>query len=152
MFERCLNDRRYKQAVGIAFETRRIDVLQRAIHESVGNLLHPACSFVGSYSLSLSLSLFPPPLSPSPSSTSLSLSLFHLSLTHQQGDIPGMLSYCLKVSLSLISSPRFRNTVSDVIQMMSDVMQMMNDVIHVHMMSDVIQMMSDVVHMTCTCF
>ena len=68
MFERCLNDRRYKQAVGIAFETRRIDVLQRAIHESVGNLLHPACSFVGSYSLSSP----PPSLSPSPSSTSLS--------------------------------------------------------------------------------
>ena len=35
MFERCLNDRRYKQAVGIAFETRRVDVLHRAIHESV---------------------------------------------------------------------------------------------------------------------
>ena len=35
MFERCLNDRRYKQAIGIAFETRRVDVLQRAILESV---------------------------------------------------------------------------------------------------------------------
>ena len=35
MFERCLADRRYKQAIGIAFETRRVDILQRAIHESV---------------------------------------------------------------------------------------------------------------------
>ena len=45
MFERCLSDRRYKQAIGIAFETRRVDILQRAIHESVSristpNLLH----------------------------------------------------------------------------------------------------------------
>ena len=29
-----------------------------------------------------------------------------------QGDIPGMLSYCQKVALSVISSPGFRNTVS----------------------------------------
>ena len=35
MFERCLGDRRYKQAVGIAFETRRIDILHRAIREAV---------------------------------------------------------------------------------------------------------------------
>jgi 26S proteasome regulatory subunit N2 len=65
MFERCLSDRRYKQAIGIAFETRRVDILQRAIHES--------------------------------------------------GDIPGMLSYCLRVALSLISNPAFRNTVLKVI-------------------------------------
>ena len=36
MFERCLSDRRYKQAIGIAFETRRVDILQQAILESVG--------------------------------------------------------------------------------------------------------------------
>ncbi len=35
MFERCLADKRYKQAIGIAFETRRIDVLRRALLESV---------------------------------------------------------------------------------------------------------------------
>lgn len=35
MFERCLADRRYKQAIGIAFETRHIDVLERALRESV---------------------------------------------------------------------------------------------------------------------
>ena len=35
IFERCLSDRRFKQAIGIAFETRRVDILQRAIHESV---------------------------------------------------------------------------------------------------------------------
>ena len=29
-----------------------------------------------------------------------------------QGDVPGMLSYCQKVALSVISSPGFRNTVS----------------------------------------
>ena len=93
MFERCLNDRRYKQAVGIAFETRRIDVLQRAIHESVGNLLHPATSFVSSYSLSLSL--FPPypSLSPSPSSTSLSHTHTH---THTNREI--FLGCCHTVS------------------------------------------------------
>ena len=35
MFQRCLHDCRYKQAVGIAIETRRIDVLQEAIEKSV---------------------------------------------------------------------------------------------------------------------
>ena len=35
MFDRCLADRRYKQAIGISFETRRIDVLERALNESV---------------------------------------------------------------------------------------------------------------------
>jgi len=35
MFERCLANRRYKQAIGIAFETRRIDVIERALYESV---------------------------------------------------------------------------------------------------------------------
>ena len=35
MFERCLGDQRYKQAVGIAIETRRIDILERAIRVSV---------------------------------------------------------------------------------------------------------------------
>lgn len=35
MFDRCLKDRRYKQAIGIAFETRHIDVLERALRESV---------------------------------------------------------------------------------------------------------------------
>ena len=35
MFDRCLADRRYKQAIGIAFETRHIDVLERALRESV---------------------------------------------------------------------------------------------------------------------
>lgn len=35
MFERCLADRRYKQAIGIAFETRRIDVLEKALRECV---------------------------------------------------------------------------------------------------------------------
>ena len=56
MFERCLSDRRYKQAIGIAFETRRVDILQRAIHESVSristpNLLHrtPLACFDSQY-------------------------------------------------------------------------------------------------------
>ena len=35
MFDRCLADKRYRQAIGIAFETRHIDVLERALHESV---------------------------------------------------------------------------------------------------------------------
>ena len=38
MFDRCLADRRYKQAIGIAFETRHIDVLERALRESVSNM------------------------------------------------------------------------------------------------------------------
>ena len=35
MFDRCLADKRYKQAIGIAFETRRIDVLEIALYKAV---------------------------------------------------------------------------------------------------------------------
>ena len=35
MFQWCLLDKEYKQAVGIALETRRMDILKRAIVESV---------------------------------------------------------------------------------------------------------------------
>ncbi len=35
MFQRCFDDRRYKQAVGIALETRRIDIFEKAILKSV---------------------------------------------------------------------------------------------------------------------
>ncbi|XP_048744052.2 26S proteasome non-ATPase regulatory subunit 1-like [Ostrea edulis] len=34
MFQRCFDDKQYKQAVGISLETRRIDVFERAILES----------------------------------------------------------------------------------------------------------------------
>jgi len=35
MFQRCFDDQEYKQAIGIALETRRNDILQKAILESV---------------------------------------------------------------------------------------------------------------------
>lgn len=35
MFQRCLDDHKYKQAIGIALETRRLDVFQKTILESV---------------------------------------------------------------------------------------------------------------------
>lgn len=35
MFQRCLDDGQYKQAVGIAIETRRMDIFKKAILESV---------------------------------------------------------------------------------------------------------------------
>ena len=64
MFERCLADKRYKQAIGISFETRRIDVLERALRESVRidpRLEHSYLLFqeiivthLGCYNLSLS--------------------------------------------------------------------------------------------------
>ena len=45
MFQRCFTDHEYKQAIGIALETRRMDILQRAITESVSSscthALHP---------------------------------------------------------------------------------------------------------------
>lgn len=34
MFQRCLDDHKYKQAIGIALETRRLDVFQKTILES----------------------------------------------------------------------------------------------------------------------
>ena len=38
MFKRCFEDREYKQAIGIALETRRNDILQKAILDSVSKL------------------------------------------------------------------------------------------------------------------
>ena len=35
MFQRCFDDKQYKQAVGISLETRRIDIFEKAILESV---------------------------------------------------------------------------------------------------------------------
>ena len=35
MFERGFHDRQFTQAVGIAIETRRLDVLEKAITEAV---------------------------------------------------------------------------------------------------------------------
>ncbi|KAK2719700.1 hypothetical protein QYM36_005249 [Artemia franciscana] len=61
MFDYCLADGQYKQAIGIALETRRMDVFERAIKES--------------------------------------------------GDIPGMLSYALKVTMGLIQNRTFRNEI-----------------------------------------
>ncbi|CAF0936152.1 unnamed protein product, partial [Didymodactylos carnosus] len=34
MFQRCFDDKKYKQAIGIALETRRIDIFEKAIKES----------------------------------------------------------------------------------------------------------------------
>ena len=61
MFQRCFSDHQYKQALGIALETRRIDVFEKAILESK--------------------------------------------------NVPVILSYALKVCMSLIQSRQFRNTV-----------------------------------------
>lgn len=35
MFDRCFTEHKFQQAAGIALETRRIDLLERAIQESV---------------------------------------------------------------------------------------------------------------------
>lgn len=35
MFQRCLGDHKYKQAIGIALETRRLDIFEKTILESV---------------------------------------------------------------------------------------------------------------------
>ena len=61
MFQRCFSDHQYKQALGIALETRRLDVFEKAILESK--------------------------------------------------NVPVVLSYALKVCMSLIQSRHFRNTV-----------------------------------------
>lgn len=65
MFQRCFDDKQYKQAVGIALETRRIDIFEKAILES--------------------------------------------------DDVGYMLSYSLKVTMSLIQHRQFRNTVLGVL-------------------------------------
>lgn len=65
MFQRCFDDHAYKQAVGIALETRRMDIFEKAILES--------------------------------------------------DDVPAMLSYALKVTMSLIQSRQFRTTILQVL-------------------------------------
>lgn len=42
MFARCLIDRRYKQAVGVAFEARRLDILERVLSEVVRSAMSVA--------------------------------------------------------------------------------------------------------------
>ena len=37
MFERCFDEHKFQQAAGIALETRRIDLLEQAIQESVSD-------------------------------------------------------------------------------------------------------------------
>ncbi|XP_064639152.1 26S proteasome non-ATPase regulatory subunit 1-like [Lineus longissimus] len=61
MFQRCFDDHEYKQAVGIALETRRIDIFEKAIL--------------------------------------------------QADDVQNMLSYAVKVTMSLIQNRQFRNHV-----------------------------------------
>lgn len=39
MFLRCLGDHKYKQAIGIALETRRLDIFEKTILESVSGSL-----------------------------------------------------------------------------------------------------------------
>lgn len=43
LFDRCLADRQYEQAVGIALESRRLDQLERAISSSPGELTRRGC-------------------------------------------------------------------------------------------------------------
>lgn len=35
MFQRCLDDHQYRQALGLALETRRMDIFETAIMQSV---------------------------------------------------------------------------------------------------------------------
>lgn len=62
MFKRCFDDRQFKQAVGIALETRRLDVFKEAILKST--------------------------------------------------DIQEMLTYSVKIVMSLLQERQFGNTVS----------------------------------------
>lgn len=39
MFQRCLEDGQYKQALGLALETRRMDIFERSILESVSHVV-----------------------------------------------------------------------------------------------------------------
>lgn len=50
MFQRCFDDGQYKQAVGIALETRRMDIFQKAILESVSLVLAVEFFFLSFFS------------------------------------------------------------------------------------------------------
>lgn len=53
MFQRCLEDGQYKQALGLALETRRMDIFERSILESVSNVvLTVACYSIKTSSIS----------------------------------------------------------------------------------------------------
>lgn len=51
MFQRCLGDHKYKQAIGIALETRRLDIFEKTVLESV------SCSSAESYFILLDRSV-----------------------------------------------------------------------------------------------
>jgi hypothetical protein len=38
MFQRCLDDGQYRQALGLALETRRMDIFEKAIKQSVRSI------------------------------------------------------------------------------------------------------------------
>lgn len=42
MFQRCLDEGQYRQALGIALETRRMDIFDKAIMQSVSTKLLPS--------------------------------------------------------------------------------------------------------------
>lgn len=39
MFQRCLDDGQYRQALGLALETRRMDIFEKSILDSVSGLV-----------------------------------------------------------------------------------------------------------------
>lgn len=40
MFQRCFEDKKFKQAIGIAIETRRLDIVEKAILISVSKKIN----------------------------------------------------------------------------------------------------------------
>jgi 26S proteasome regulatory subunit N2 len=60
-FQRCLDDGQYRQALGLALETHRMDIFEKAIVESVSS-----CTIINIYKTSVKIS------------RSIQFNLFHL--------------------------------------------------------------------------
>lgn len=89
MFQRCLDDGQYRQALGLALETHRMDIFEKAIKQSVSQGSCYVLDKAGLKQIRFSQSC---PL------------IF-------QDDVAGMLQYAFQVAMGLIQNRGFRNTV-----------------------------------------
>jgi len=89
MFQRCFEDKKFKQAIGISIETRRLDVFEKAILTSVSVL--EMKSFLKKHQRDCDLIFF--------------------SILFLKTNVSETISYAYKITLSLIQNRKFRNAI-----------------------------------------
>ena len=88
MFQRCFEDKKFKQAIGISIETRRLDVFEKAILTSVSVLEMQSFK-----------------------KQQHDCVLIFFSILFQKTNVLETISYAYKITLSLIQNRKFRNAI-----------------------------------------